>query len=313
MKNILLFYTVSMIGLSILYHLDFIKKEDPLSRRKKQTVNMFRENIIKDKLDEVLRARVKISRRQNMEDKLVQAGFNISFTEFVMISILTGIVMGIILGSLMTNPFLGVLFVIFGFLTPYQVVMFTRNRRTGLLEKQVGAFMQMVIKRYENTRDMQRALEMTAKEFKGEEPIGTEIEKTVLEIELGVPTVEALENMAKRTNNQYLERFAAYYEVASEVGTDDLRRNLLTQAYNQYEENRQLKRELRKEISEPVRNAYIMLVSVPVFAAYQMAINNDYISFMTKTTTGRIGTTAIIGTLVLVVWFINSKIAAPLD
>ena len=313
MKNVLIFYTVSMIGLSILYYIEPIRRENPLSRRKKQTVNMLRENIIKDKLDEILKARVKVSKRNSMEDKLVQAGFNMSFTEFVMVSILSGIIMGILFGTIMINPLLGVVFLIFGSLAPYQAVMFIRNRRITLLEKQAGVFMQMVIKRYENTRDMHKALQMTANEFKGEEPIGTEIDKTVLEIELGVPTVEALENMAKRTNNQYLERFAAYYEVASEVGTDDLRRNLLTQAYNQYEENRQLKRELRKEISEPVRNAYIMLVSVPVFAAYQMAINNDYISFMTKTTTGRIGTTAIIGTLVLVVWFINSKIAAPLD
>lgn len=313
MKNVLIFYTVSMIGLSILYYIEPIRRENPLSRRKKQTVNMLRENIIKDKLDEILKARVKVSKRNSMEDKLVQAGFNMSFTEFVMVSILSGIIMGILFGTIMTNPLLGVMFLIFGSLAPYQAVMFIRNRRITLLEKQVGVFMQMVIKRYENTRDMHKALQMTANEFKGEEPIGTEIDKTVLEIELGVPTVEALENMAKRTNNQYLERFAAYYEVAAEVGTDDLRRDLLTQAYNQYEENRQLKRELDKEISGPVKEAYIMIASVPMFALYQIATNDEYVQFMTKTTTGRIGTTAIIGALILIIWFVNAKIGAPLE
>ena len=313
MKNVLIFYTVSMIGLSILYYIEPIRRENPLSRRKKQTVNMLRENIIKDKLDEILKARVKVSKRNSMEDKLVQAGFNMSFTEFVMVSILSGIIMGILFGTIMINPLLGVVFLIFGSLAPYQAVMFIRNRRITLLEKQAGVFMQMVIKRYENTRDMHKALQMTANEFKGEEPIGTEIDKTVLEIELGVPTVEALKNMAKRTNNQYLERFAAYYEVAAEVGTDDLRRDLLTQAYNQYEENRQLKRELKKEISGPVRDAYIMIASVPLFALYQIAMSEGYVDFMTKTTTGRIGTTAIIGALILIIWFVNAKIGAPLD
>ena len=302
-----------MIGLSILYYIEPIRRENPLSRRKKQTVNMLRENIIKDKLDEILKARVKVSKRNSMEDKLVQAGFNMSFTEFVMVSILSGIIMGILFGTIMINPLLGVVFLIFGSLAPYQAVMFIRNRRITLLEKQAGVFMQMVIKRYENTRDMHKALQMTANEFKGEEPIGTEIDKTVLEIELGVPTVEALKNMAKRTNNQYLERFAAYYEVAAEVGTDDLRRDLLTQAYNQYEENRQLKRELKKEISGPVRDAYIMIASVPLFALYQIAMSEGYVDFMTKTTTGRIGTTAIIGALILIIWFVNAKIGAPLD
>lgn len=313
MESVFLFYTISLIGLSVIYYIEPIRKKDPVSRRKKQAEGMFRENVIKDKLDEVLKERVKVSKRNDMEDKLVQAGFNMTFTEFVMVSILAGIFMGIFFGGLMTNPLLGVMFLVFGFLAPYQVVMFLRNRRISLLEKQIGAFMQMTIKRYENTRDMHKALQMTGTEFRGEEPIGTEIDKTVLEIDLGIPTVEALENMAKRTNNQYLERFAAYYGVASEVGTDELRRDLLTQAYNQYEENRQLKRELDKEISGPVKDAYIMIASVPMFALYQMATNDEYVQFMTKTTTGRIGTTAIIGALILIIWFVNAKIGAPLE
>lgn len=313
LEKVLLFYTASMIVLSILYHIETTTKENSISRRKKQTVNMFRENIIKDKLDEILKEKVKASKRNSIEDKIIQAGFNISFTEFVMISLFSGIIIGILFGTVMTNPLLGLMFIIIGFLTPYQVIMFIRNRRIALIEKQVGAFMQMAIKRYENTRDMYKALQMTANEFKGEEPIGTEIEKAVLEIELGIPVSEALENLAKRTNNQYLDRFAAYYGVAAEVGTDDLRRDLLTQAYNQYEENKQLKRMLKKEISGPVRDAYVMIITAPLFALYQIAMNKDYINFMTKTTTGRIGTTGIIGVLILVIWFVNAKIAAPLD
>lgn len=313
MENILLFYTISLIVLSVIYNLDFSQDDDMISARKKQTQNLFRENVIKNKIDKVLENKVKLSKRNAMEDKLKQAGFNIDFTEYFIICLFTGIVMAILFGTLLTNPYLAVLFLVFGFLTPYQIVSFIRNKRLDLLDKQIGAFMQMVIKRYENTRNMHTSLKMTAKEFEGEQPISQEINKTILDIELGVPTETALKNMGVRTGNKYMERFASYYAVASSVGTDELRKNLLNQAYTQYEENRQMKRVLNEKIMEPVKEAKIMIGSVPMFAIYQIVTNDEYITFMTKTHTGKIGTTAIIGILIFTTWFVNAKIGAPID
>ena len=313
MGNVFLFYAVSMTLLSVLYHLDFSGKKDTLSMRKKQTEDLFKENVIREKIDKALKERVKLSKRNSVEDKLKQAGFNIEFTEFMIISLFSGVVFAIIFGSAMTNFSLAIMFLIFGTFAPYQVVSFIKNRRIKILEKQIGSFMQMTIKRYENTANMHSALKLTAREFQGTQPISAEINKTVLEIELGVTTDEALKNMAMRTGNSYMERFSSYYEVAAKAGTEDLRKNLLIQAYNQYEENRQLKRELDEKISGPVKDAYIMLASIPMFAVYQLVTNKDYATFMTKTTTGRIGTTAIVGTIILILWFVNAKLAAPLD
>lgn len=313
MEKILFFYATSMILLILINGIEFSRDKDTLSARRKQTEGMFRENVLREKLDKTLEEKVKLSKRNAMEDKMKQAGYDASFTDFVIISIFSGILMAVIFGTLMTNPFLAVLFLVFGTLVPYQFISFVRNRRVELLDKQVGAFMQMVIKRYENTRNMHTALKMTAKEFHGEEPISSEINKTVLEIDLGVPTAKALDNMAVRTGNKYMERFVSYYKVASEVGTDDLRRDLLMQAYIQYEENRQLKRALDEKISGPVKDAKIMIFSVPMFAIYQLITNDDYATFMTKTTTGKIGTAGIIGTLILIIWFVNAKIGAPID
>lgn len=313
MGNILLFYAISMTLLSVIYNIDISQNKDILSARKKQTENLFKENVIKSKIDKVLTERVKANKRNAMEDKLKQAGFNISYTEYIIICIFSGIIMAILFGSLMTNPYLAILFLIFGFLAPYQIISFLRNKRINLLDKQIGAFMQMTIKRYENTRNMHTALKMTAKELQGEQPISQEINKTVLEINLGIPTEIALKNMATRTGNKYMERFASYYEVASAIGTDELRKNLLTQAYVQYEENRELKRALDEKIAGPVKDAKIMIGSVPMIAIYQLVTNDEYATFMTKTSTGRIGTAVIIGTLIIVIWIVNAKIGAPID
>lgn len=313
MGSIYLFYTIGMIGFSILYHFEPREKTDAISIRKRQSKNMLRENVLKDRLDSIIDKRVKISKRNIMQDKLIQAGFNVSYTEYIMICILSAVVMAVVFGLVLSNPIIAILFLVFGFLAPYQLVSFVRNKRLDLLEKQIGSFMQMVIKRYENTRDLHKALEMTGIEFEGEEPMATEIKKTVLEIDLGIPVVDALKNMAKRTGNKYMDRFSSYYEVASEIGTDELRKDLLNQAYEQYEENRQLKRMLKKEISGPVQDAYVMILAVPMFAVYQVLTNDEYIHFMTQTTMGRVGTAGIIGTLIAIIWFVNAKIGAPLD
>lgn len=312
MIGYIIFFIVAMIGLSILYNLDS-DRNDALSRRKKQTKDMFRGNVLKDKIDEVVNERIKYSKRKKMESMLVQAGFNASYAEYLVVCIGSAILMSLISGYLLSNILLAILFLFFGFFAPLQVVSFLRNRRIAILEKQIGAFMQMVIKRYENTRDLNKALEMTSVEFEGEDPLDTELKKTILEIDLGVPVVKALKNLASRTGNKYMERFASYYEVASGVGTDDLRKNLLNQAYEQYKENLQMKRLLKKEISGPVQEAYIMIITVPIFAIYQVATNPDYPAFMTTTNMGRMGTTVIIGVLIGIIWFVNAKLGAPLD
>lgn len=313
MEHIHIFCAIGLIVLSILYHYESIEKINTLFVRKKQSKSILRENVIKEKLDEIIEERVKLSKRNKIEDKLIQAGFDISYTEYIMICIFSGIIMSVVFGTMLSNIMLAILFLVFGFLIPYQIVSFLQNKRLSLLEKQIGAFMQMIIKRYENTRDFYASLKMTGAEFEGEEPMSTEIKRTILEIDLGISVSEALNNMAKRTNNKYMKRFASYYEIVSEIGTDEIRRDLLTQAYKQYEENRQLKRILKKEIAGPVQDAYVMILAVPMFAVYQIITNDEYIYFMTKVTMGKIGTVAIIGTLITVAWFVNAKLGAPLD
>lgn len=313
MESYIIFYVMAMIALSFFFHYEKSDKMDVLSRRNRQVSEMFRENIVKKSLDKAILDKTTITKRVSMEVKLHQAGFNISYPEYMMLNGLTATIMALVFGTVMNNIGLAILFLGLGFFVPYQFVAFLRNKRLKILEQQVGSFMQMSISRYKNTRDFSKALQMTGKEFYGEEPIYTEIQKTTLEIDLGIPVAVALKGMAERTANKYMERFAAYYAVASEVGTDELRSELMNQAYQQFEEDRQMKRELKKEIAGPLQEAYIMIGAVPAFAVYQALTNPDYIRFMTQSSIGKIGTTAIVAVLILVAWFANAKLGAPLD
>lgn len=313
MGNVLFVYGVGMSILCLIYNIEREPKEDRVDERKKQTSKLFRESIEQSKINELIKSNVKVGKRMSVEHNIRKAGLDLSFEEFILISIASGFLFALLFGTLMKNIYLAILFVVIGVFVPAQVIGFMKNRRILKLEKQIGSFMQMTIKRYVNTKNMHTALKMTAKELEGTEPIVSEVKKTVISIELGIPIPEALKDLAIRSDNKYMERFASYYEIASEAGTRDLRENLLMEAFNQFEEDRQLKRALKDKIAEPVNHAKLLIASVPAVALYNIITSDGYITFMTTTKIGKIGTTLIVATLVVVSWVVNKKIGAPLD
>ena len=164
-----------------------------------------------------------------------------------------------------------------------------------------------------NTGNFEKALILTTEEFKGIEPMYSELKSTVAEIQVGVNVGDALDNLARRTANQYLKRFSDFYKIAYKLGTQEVREKLLTQAYVQYEENRQMKAFMKKEISEPVRDSYIMVVTVPVFFMFGVVAMPGYSEFMFQETIGKVILAVIVGVLLGVIWYINKKIGAPID
>jgi tight adherence protein B len=309
--QLVLFVLLSML-VTIIYFMT-AKTNNKLEKRKQQSSNMFRENVLKKRLEAIAEERVKYSKRYAIETLCLQAGFRFSFAEYLMISMGSALLLAILMMMVMNNPLFGLLFLVIGYMIPKQVITFLKNRRVALMEKQIGSFMLMILKRYENTRDFKASLELTMREFKGEEPLYSEIRTTVMDTNLGKPVNEALEQMARRTGNKYMMRLADYYTISSDIGTDDARKKMLNQAYMQYDENRKAKSMMKRELSAVKREAYIMVFSVPGFAVFQATSNDNYIHFMTQETMGQIGTFTILAVLAGVSWFINNKISAPLE
>lgn len=308
----LVLFGILSILITVVYFLT-TQNNGKLEQRKQQSTNRFRENVLKKRLEKITEDRVKFSKRYEIETLCLQAGFKLQYVEYVMISIATGVIFGVIMMLAMNNLILGLLFVVFGYMFPKQVIGFIKNRRVNMMEKQIGSFMMMVLKRYENTKDFKKSMELSMKEFKGEEPLYSEIRQTVMDTNLGKPVAEALEQMARRTGNKYMMRLADYYSISSEIGTEDARKKLLNQAFLQYEENRKAKAMMKRELSGVKGDAYIMLGAVPLFAIFQINTNDDYVRFMTQTTLGQVGTVFIFAVVIGSLWFINNKISAPLD
>ena len=106
---------------------------------------------------------------------------------------------------------------------------------------------------------------------------------------------------------------ADYYKIAYTLGTDEVRKKLLTQAYEQYEENRKLKMFLKEQISEPVRDSYLMVMAYPIFIAFGVIFMDGYKEFMFHELLGQLTLTVCTLAILGIIVFINKVIGAPLE
>ena len=308
---ILLFVIVAAI--EIYFNADF-SKEGRLERRLKREAlkEKFNEKIATPFRDS-LETRVSENKRSKIEDRYTKAGFKINYASSILICLIVAISLALLTGIGLKNPFMGIVFFGIGWNIPGVIMTFISNKRLEKINRQVGMFMRMVTKRYEVVGDFFRAMTSTMEDFAGEEPIYSELQTTVNNINRGMSMDDALHELARRTDNVFLDRFADYYMAASEIGTEEARKEVLGQAVQQYEEHMELTRELRKQLSELTMEAYVMLAFVPLIVVYQANQDPTYIPFMTETLLGKFGSAIIAAVWLLCFWVINVKLGAPVD
>ena len=150
------------------------------------------------------------------------------------------------------------------------------------------------------------SIEKCLNDFVGQEPLYSELKLSVAELKLGTPVEEVIQELARRTGNKFLKRYADFYNITASLGTDEAKNNILGQAYIQYDEHRKMSSKLKKDLAGPIGEAYFMVASIP-------GTSKSYIDFMLNTTFGKIGSAVILTVVIGCIWFINAKIASPLD
>lgn len=288
-------------------------EKSKLEMRKKQSKTSFRELAMKKKLEELLEKRTSITKKMKMESELIQAGFDLTYGEFRMITISVGIVTAIIFLIAMHNLIAAVILGVIAAFIPKQIADFLRNRRMLILEKQIGSFIKLSIERYSAHGDFAKALRDTVDDFKRQEPMYTELKRMRAELDVGKPVSDVLRDLYHRLGNVYLLKLVQFYEISSDLGTQESRKELMGEVHMQYTENQKHKMLLRKEIAGPKREAFIMMAAIPVMVVYQFFMNPDYSDFMLHTGLGQMGLAGILVVITFSIWFINKKIGAPLE
>lgn len=293
----------------------FICLEDGLLARKvdRKSLKRMKELAIKQKLEAELMSHSKITSRYKYQQLANQAGVTLSLGEFRLICLLCALTLPFFSYFFMKNIYLSLALIGVGWMIPGQILTSIRHRRVNLLDRQVESFMELFVERYKLTQSPSIALEGCAQDMAGQQPLYSELQRALSEMDTGDPVLEVFQRFSERTGNKYLIRMSASLKMAEDIGTSDARELLLTKALNQYRQNKTLRNVLKERIEGPKRESMILLVAVPMVIIYQVFCSPGYVDFMIGHKTGKIGCVVILLSCMGCTWFINKKIGAPID
>lgn len=152
----------------------------------------------------------------SLDRMLYQAGMKINVGVLILISALLGGV-AYWIGTLATGSLFGALLIaaLPGYL-PLMVVRFKRKRRMAKFQRQLPDALELIGRSLKAGHAFTQGMRMVAEEF--EDPMGPEFEKTLDEINFGVPVDQALYNLIARVDCPDLKFFVVSVNVQRETG-----------------------------------------------------------------------------------------------
>lgn len=301
-----------LLFLAILNYNIFFKKTKAINIRKKQSFQKRRQDKIRENIDSFLSKKIKYSTRQKFELKIKKSGVKITIGDYIVLSLIFSFVFTLSMQYFLNNIFLSILFFGLGLLIPNLFIDYKVTKRQSKMNEQIGSFMEMLLKQYEITNDMKKSLIYLTTEFKGQEPMYSELRETVSAIESSFKIEDALFALGERNDNLYLRLLSSAYKKSQGYAKKEQRMSALNQIHKQFKENNKLQNKLKKRINSPKTEALIMWFSIPGVVLYQANIQDGYIDFMTETFVGKIGTFGLTTLLILTLWFIVKRIGAPI-
>lgn len=298
----------------LIYLLTDHSKEAKVERAKttEKYKNAFHKKVLYP-ANEFIVTHVPEEKMKKVEGKYRQAGFNIPYSVNILLCGGSCLLLAFLATTVLNNIFMGLVMLCTGWIFPSMLIEFLINKRIKKLDTQIGMFMRMTTERYQSSGSFYRAFNSTVDEFAGEEPLYSELLVAADELSTGEPMSDVLADLAKRTSNKYLARFADYYAQTVIIGTENATSKVLTMAVEQYEKHLETDKKNARELSEISMQSYVMLGMVPGVAVFGATQVDDYIAFMTTTMMGKIGSAIIVGVWILIFWAVTFKLTAPLE
>lgn len=296
-----------LIGIKELFSEDkneFISKREKLDKKKLK--------YMVDKVGNTITHSAKNKTIYKVETTFAQAGFSISYGTYKIIALSVSIILPILTMAFLHNIFLAFVSCFGGYLMPIQIVRSIRNKRLSKLSKQSGSFLNLITERFKATHDLSSCIISSKEDFKGQEPIYSEILKTEAEMKRGISAIEALRNLSVRINSIYIKQFCEYYPIISQIGINKNTLDIMSEPFKNYEKQRKKNEALEKRIQSNIKDNMIMVYAIPIIIIYQSATNKSYLPFMLDTTVGKIGTTIIVLAVIICVWVLVTKLGAPI-
>ncbi len=171
-----------------------------------------------------------------------------------------------------------------GGLIPMLYVKFMARRRLGAFEMQLPETLITLAASLKAGHAFNSALQSVVKE--GAEPTSTELARVSSEIQLGMPSEQALDNMAKRMNSTNFGFVVMAVNIQRTVGGSLA--YILDMVADTVRQRQQFSRKVKALTAQGRMSAYVLLAMPFMMALAIYALNSAYITILFDTTAGNV-------------------------
>jgi tight adherence protein B len=231
--------------------------------------------------------------QERMSAELVRAGWTLKVNEYLGLRLactagcaLSGLLLikRFELGNVLTEMLIALAIAFAGWLLPRFMLARARQKRHDKIEEQLPESLLSIAKSLRAGSGMLQALNYAANETPP--PLGTELQSTIRDLQLGVEAEDAFADLAARVGSPDLDIAVTAIVIQRTVGGN--LSEILTNVTNTIRERANLYREVRVMTTRQ-RTTANMVAAVPVLiAAFIMLVNPKMFQLLTQTDVGRI-------------------------
>ena len=236
----------------------------------------------------------KFKKSNSFDQKMQQAGWPFLGSEFQVILLGCGAVGAVILGVLTMEPINAILGFLAGCIVCMLVLSIAIQRRQKAFINQLGDMLTMIANALRAGFSFMQALDHIANEM--DDPVRSEVQRVVRDVNIGVPLEVALDNMTQRINSPDFNLVAAAVLIQRQVGGN------LAQILDTISETINERIRMRREVSALTsqgRMSGMILSGLPIALAIILQIISP--AYLTPLFTSTIGQMAIVGAIVMMI------------
>lgn len=312
-KILFLFVFFSFI-LVFIREIDERAVKNNLIKLKKQSINYsITDNEMFRKLEKTLTKKDKIEKIRKYNDIILQAGLKLTYGQLKIFSLALSLIFGILI-LVLSQKLMFALTVIPIYFIPFQAIVIVRNFKIEKKNYIMAIFLESVIRLYVKNENMLNALNSAIEDFKDRKGVDKDLKEMYAQLNnFHVSPEEAIESLANKTGNAYVRRFGNYYKLSKEIQTTQGKKDLLSSIYVEINDNFKYYNEMKRKIMSPVRDAYLVTGAIPLVFIFQWKMEEDWLDFISGTLLGQAIFISCIVLIFFALWFINAKIAKPID
>lgn len=223
-----------------------------------------------------------LSFTKKVETELDKADILLRVEEFIGMNICVALGGGLLVLAITSSTTYALIGFLFGAFLPGLFVYRQKLKRAEMLSEEVGESLTGMSNSLRAGYSFQQAMDLIAKETQG--PLGKEYRRTLREINLGVTTDQALQNLVKRVNNEDMELMISTVLIQRSIGGNLA--EIFDKIADTIRQRIRMKGEIRVLTAQGRISSWI-LGAMPIFLLIVISvINPDYLKMFFETTLG---------------------------